>query len=210
MRLLLALALVAVSETAIRAIDYSMNPTPLKAPLKPLKELPTTIGPWNGHDVPFDRHIFRNSGAADMVNRLYHNSVDDQVAVNVGVWLEYQPVMPHKPEICYPSAGWDISNRELVKVTPVGGEPFKARILTLQNKDKRIALLYWGLMDSTVAVDDNDVREVLQKHRGFGQTRPPVMKVMLQSDAPDPAAAERQLLDLASYLAPQLHDFLKQ
>ena len=160
--------------------------------------------------MPVDRHIFKNSGAADMVNRIYRNSVDDQVAVNVGVWLDYNPVMPHKPEICYPSAGWEISNRELVKVSPASGEPFKARVLTLQNKDQRIALLYWALMDNTVAVDDGEVRKVLQKHRGFGKTRPPVMKVMLQADAPDVYAAQRQLLEMAGQLAPQLDAFLRQ
>ena len=189
MRLILALVVIAASELAIRVVDYSMDPAPIKAPLKPLNELPTTIGPWIGRDMPLDRHIFKNSGAADMVNRIYRNSVDDQVAVNVGVWLDYNPVMPHKPEICYPSAGWEISNRELVKVSPLSGQPFKARVLTLQNKDQRIALLYWVLMDNTVAVDDGEVRNVLQKHRGFGKTRPPVMKVMLQSDAPDVGTA---------------------
>ncbi len=210
MRLILALALVAVSEAAIRAIDYAMDPTPVKAPLKPLRELPTTIGPWIGHDVPVDRHLFRNSGAADMVNRIYHNAVDDQVAVNVGVWLNYAPVMPHKPEICYPSAGWEISNRKIVRVTPPGGQPFKARILLLQNKEQRVALLYWALADSTVTLDDNEVRAVLQKHRGFGKTRPPVMKVMLQADAPESTAVETQLLDLAGQIAPQLDAFLRQ
>lgn len=210
MRLILALAIIATSEVAIRAIDYAMNPSPIKVTLKPLNELPTTIGPWIGRDLPLDRHLFKNSSAADMVNRVYRNPVDDQVAVNVGVWLDYNPVMPHKPEICYPSAGWEISNREIVKVTPVSGQPFKARVLTLQNKDQRIALLYWALMDNTVAVDDSEIRSVLQKHRGFGKTRPPVMKVMLQADAPDVYAAQRQLLEMAGQLAPQLDAFLRQ
>lgn len=210
MRLILALAVIAASELAIRVVDSSMDPAPTQAVLKPLQDLPTAIGAWTGHDVPVDRHLFRNSGAADMVNRVYRNSVDDQVAVNVGVWLDYQPVMPHKPEICYPSAGWEIEGRKLVKVSPPGGHPFKARILALQNKEQRVVLLYWALIDSTVALDDGEVREVLQRHRGFGKTRPPVIKVMLQSDAPDPAAGEQQLLDLAGQLALQLDAFLRQ
>ena len=159
MRLIFALALVAVSEAAIRAIDYAMDPAPIKAPLKPLNELPTTIGPGSATTCRSTATCFATAARPTWSIASTTTPVDDQVAVNVGVWLDYAPVMPHKPEICYPSAGWEISNRKIVKVSPPGGQPFKARILLLQNKEQRVALLYWALADSTVTLDDNEVRD---------------------------------------------------
>jgi EpsI family protein len=206
MRLILALALVIGAELGIRVLDYSLMPAPISATQKPLKDLPTTIGSWTGKDVDFDHNLILSSGAAEMINRDYQNPVGDQIAVNLGLWLDYEPVFPHRPEICYPNAGWEINNRKLITISN-GGHPFKARLLSCDKHGQRIFLLYWVAVGSQVALDDGDMRKVFQQHRGFGQTRPPAIKVLMQTEVTDPDSAERSLVDFAEKLAPQLDEY---
>ena len=209
MRVILALILIVGSEFAIQTANRYMAPTRSTSSVRPLKELTNTIGTWSGSDLEIDPNLYRNYNFADIVNRVYQNPIGDKLALNLTLWRDYDPVIPHKPEICYPYAGWDIQDRKVVTVTPASGPPFQAHILTLESHAKQILVLYWVVIDGQTAIDDDQVRKVFQRHRGFGESRPPAIKVMLQADAQDSAGAERMLVDLAAQAAPLVPEFLQ-
>jgi len=86
----------------------------------PLKDLPLTIGPWKGEAVTLDPQIARATGATDHVLRRY---VNQTTGVNVDLIVLYGPataVFIHRPETCYPSAGFEMTEAPGERVVESG------------------------------------------------------------------------------------------
>ena len=72
----------------------------------PLKELPLTLGSWQGEDAILDPQIARRTGASDAIFRRY---VDQTTGAAVEVIVLYGPAAElfiHMPEVCYAGAGY--------------------------------------------------------------------------------------------------------
>jgi hypothetical protein len=94
----------------------------------PLEQFPLALGPWKGEPVRLDEQIARATGATDHVVRRY---VHQTTGVNVDVILLYGPataVFIHKPEVCYPSAGFEPAALPVDRVIEAGTlrAPFRA------------------------------------------------------------------------------------
>lgn len=75
----------------------------------PLDALPLTVGAWRGEAAKLDDQIARATGATDHILRRY---VNQATGVKVDVIVLYGPatsVFIHRPEICYPSAGYELA-----------------------------------------------------------------------------------------------------
>ncbi len=73
----------------------------------PLEELPLNLGPWRGEPAQLDPKIAESTGSTDYTLRRY---VNQTTGVKVDVIILYGPATAmfiHKPEICYPNAGFD-------------------------------------------------------------------------------------------------------
>lgn len=76
----------------------------------PLKDLPLTVGPWRGEEAKLDEQIARATGATDHILRRY---VNQTTGVKLDLIVLYGPataVFIHRPEICYPSAGFEMTD----------------------------------------------------------------------------------------------------
>lgn len=86
-------------------------PTPR---LKPgtLAKLPYVLGTWSGRDQPHRPGVLELLAATDQINRDYFQRGTDNV---VGLFISYgarpRDLMPHRPEVCYPAAGWAMETR---------------------------------------------------------------------------------------------------
>jgi hypothetical protein len=75
----------------------------------PLKSIPTTLGRWKvaeGGEKTLDSLTMRITGGTDHLMRTY---VDELTGVSLVVLVLFgpaEPVMPHTPEVCYPSSGF--------------------------------------------------------------------------------------------------------
>src|SRR4051812_36755972 len=112
--LLLIAALIAVPQLVGIGVDHV--PAAANLPSVGPHTLPTRIDEFQGRDAPFDDDVKIATGASAIINRLYRNQLGDAVFVNVGVWTEYELGVPHNPEECYPSAGWETVSRRLLNV----------------------------------------------------------------------------------------------
>jgi EpsI family protein len=96
----------------------------------PLEELPLTIGPWKGEVAKLDEQIARATGATDHILRRY---VNQATGVNVDLIALYGPatsVFIHRPETCYPSAGFELVEAPGTRTVEAGGlrAPFRALV----------------------------------------------------------------------------------
>ncbi len=75
---------------------------------KPLKELPLTLGDWEGNDAPLDEAIVRVAGADEYVSRNYRNPRTGAV---LRLYIPYygnpRRLVGHYPDVCYRANGWE-------------------------------------------------------------------------------------------------------
>jgi len=96
-----------------------------------LKELPRTLGDWHtqdGGERRLDPEVAQIAGCSDHVIRTYSNT---NTGVSVTVLILFgsaQAVFGHRPEICYPSAGYRmVSNPLLREIAAGSGTPAVVR-----------------------------------------------------------------------------------
>jgi EpsI family protein len=164
--------------------------------------LPDEVGDFVGRDEPLDKRLVRGAEAATMINRVYRNRVGDAVIVNLGVWTQYKKVIPHAPEICYTMAGWEIASRRDMEVPTGSGKKARIKQFIFQNGTKRIAVAFWVHLDDEIFAEGENVRRARQRLRGTGDKLPPLIKVMLQTDAADVEQAQTRLSRFATSLLP--------
>ncbi len=89
-----------------------------------LETVSETLGPWRGETFAVDEQIARSAGADQIVTRRY---VNENTGAAVELILLYGPaadVFLHSPEVCYPSAGYELAAGPESK--QVDGVPFRA------------------------------------------------------------------------------------
>jgi hypothetical protein len=88
----------------------------------PLKDLPRTFGDWHvqdGSEKDLDPEVAQIAGCSDSVIRTYINTI---TGVSVNVFVLFGPaqiVFGHRPEICYPSAGYRMVSDPALREIPI-------------------------------------------------------------------------------------------
>jgi len=92
----------------------------------PLKELPQTFGDWQmreGSEKSLDPEVAQVAGCTDHVIRTYSNSI---TGVSLTILILFGPahaIVSHRPEVCYPSAGYRMIESPLSRVIDNGKGP---------------------------------------------------------------------------------------
>jgi EpsI family protein len=110
-----------------RALSKASRESPF-----PLAGLPLAIGPWQGEPVELDEPIARATGATDHMVRRY---VNRDTGVRLDLIVLYGPastVFIHRPETCYPSAGFELAEAPTERTVQAGTlrAPFRALVYT--------------------------------------------------------------------------------
>jgi EpsI family protein len=96
----------------------------------PLEDLPLTLGSWRGEPAKLDDQIARATGATDHILRRY---VNQATGVKLDLIVLYGPatsVFIHRPETCYPSAGFELAEAAATHTVQAGDlrAPFRALV----------------------------------------------------------------------------------
>ncbi len=141
-----------------------------------------------------------------MLDRNYTNAIGDTISANFGIWIDSDIPLPHSPELCYSTAGWTIDDRKQVTVSTKQGNE-QANLLTLSKEGQVIRVLYCYEFGDRTVLDSDELRKIRQSLRGSKSRLPPIVKMMLQSNQPSAASAERELIELAGFLMPTLTEY---
>ena len=121
-----------------------------------LQSFPQNIGNWVGHDVTLEESIIQAADVDDYLNRVYTRKFDNQT---VGFWIAFgiraRDLMPHRPEVCYPGAGWTLRHQDNATLEIGPSTELQARILEFAagnlNANNLTVLNYYIVDDETCA-----------------------------------------------------------
>lgn len=123
--ILVAVAVLVLARTGHWLLAERLARPPQSAPLPPgtLARLPLRIGDWAGYDRPLDAALVAATATDDHLYRIYQRHAGTQ---SVGLYIAYgikgRDLMPHRPEVCYPGAGWTARGSDrLALALPDGG-----------------------------------------------------------------------------------------
>ncbi len=205
-RLLLAAALLVITQTGVAMIHRAYVPAEVAIPSQPLSSLPMQLGDWTGEDIELDERLFNAIGAHSVVNRVYRNPAGQQVSVHLALITDPTANPSHYPEVCYPSSGWGVVEREKSKIEAPGAAPVSARRMVYEQDRQQVQILFWYQLGERSFVDRDSYRDARQAYFGRRQW-PPAIKVLLQ--APTAARNEPALLDVAEQIRVWLAGFGK-
>jgi len=129
------------------------------SPLDPnaLKTLPLEIADWTGHDIPMDKEIVSVLDNEAFINRLYSrdNGTNSVVLFFSCGYSGYERII-HRPEICYPSAGWKVVSEHALQLTCKEGENLPYTMFRFSKTDVEMmqsAVLHYYVVDGKPLAD---------------------------------------------------------
>lgn len=115
---LLSAVILLAGGAAHRALRAELDAGERPANITPgtLARLPLRIGGWMGNDVPLDERTIKKTDTDDHVSRRYRRGVDS-VDLFLGYGVRARDLEPHRPEVCYPAAGWNLKKQSAAEVS---------------------------------------------------------------------------------------------
>ena len=158
--------------------------------VKPLRQgldtLPTKLDGYEATEVPLDDHILEVLKADALVNRHYVRADRASIMCHVSAWLRPDSVngsAPHVPKLCYTNAGWDIVDEKTIEIDTPSGK-LKMNLLAVKRNGDRSVVAYWYQLGDTTFTTSAEAKQIHRKYWGK-KNWPPLVKVLLDSPAPD-------------------------
>ena len=203
-----------ISGAGYRALSTQLMRAPEQTHLAAgvLQQLPVNIGMWAGRDQTLDEALLKRADVDDHLTRIYQRTSDRST---IALWIAYgiraRDLMPHRPEVCYPGAGWSLQKQTEIEFPVAGGTGVAARLLTFASgtADPRpLMVLTYYIVDGATCADVS----LLRSKAWRGQTAIRYMtqvQISLRIEAMNAAAPETVLREFASATFPLIHDLLE-
>lgn len=113
-----------------------------------LARLPMELGDWTGWEVPLTEEIVEATDTDAHVSRRYSRSNGlDSVWFYIAYGVRARDLMPHRPEVCYTSAGWTLIDHNTTDLALENGAELPCNIMQFSrgtlNKERVIVLDYY-------------------------------------------------------------------
>jgi EpsI family protein len=154
-----AFAVLIVSGVTYRSLagHYGRRTEGIRIERGTLSKLPTKVSEWLGYDIPLGGAVIQATDTDDHVNRKY---VQARGGRQVSLWLAYgirlRDLQPHRPEICYPGAGWTLDDIKEVSLQLEAGGKLPCRILSFHRGGLYsgvVVVLNYYIVDGTYCPD---------------------------------------------------------
>ena len=189
-----ALVLLLLSGGAYRVLAWRLGRAgnvPAVAP-GTLAALPLVIGDWVGVDEPVEPTLARAADVDDYVSRRYQDTKRRRA---VRLWIAFggraRDLMPHRPEVCYPGAGWTLVSKQTAALTTATGESLSVRVLRFSPgplNPRQLLVLNYYIVEGQTWPDVSGLRA--RAWRGQAAVRY-IAQVQIVSQASGPAGVGR-------------------
>ncbi|MEN8837616.1 MAG: exosortase C-terminal domain/associated protein EpsI, partial [Celeribacter marinus] len=123
------------------------DPVVLAVDRDPFALFPRTLGEWEGETMArYDVSVEETLAADDYVRINYsQNALTPTVEFFAAFYADQTKGGTHSPEICLPSAGWEIAQIERVDLGPKVGfdQSFRVNRAIIQRGEARMLAYYW-------------------------------------------------------------------
>ncbi len=189
---------------------YARASESTQIPAGTLSALPLVLGDWVGTDAPLDEWVIRATDTQDHVSRTYRKAADEIVALFVGYGVNLRDLAPHRPEVCYPGAGWSLDRTDRVDDLPVdGGPPLSCQIHTFQRGGlvgDRVTVLNYYIVDGDYCSDVSLLRSRAWR-KNSSATYAAQVQIVCQTGI-SPTRAEEAVRSLAADSAQLIRNLL--
>ena len=168
-----------------------------------IDEMPLELGEWRGQITELDDQIFNKIGAAEANDWIYERRDGRTASAHLALFKDLDEGVWHYPANCYQASGWhNIDSRE--ETLFVEGAPERrVSISTWSHSGRTVKVLYWYQLGEHTIFGRMDLGKARLALAGQA-TWPPLVKVLLQTDADNSAEAEEALIDLGG----RIHQWL--
>jgi EpsI family protein len=130
-----------------------------------MEELPKSIGPWRGTDLPVNEAIAEELLCDQIVNRSYRNAIGEEVNIWVMFWGNAATTAHmHHPDICYPFRGWKVTTSQVQPIQLAGGGELPVSMRHYAKPEMQQALFFWTQNGSYVLPDGVEKAEMFSGH----------------------------------------------
>jgi EpsI family protein len=171
-----------------------------------LTELSIQINAWQGRDVPLDDRLRAATDADALLNRVYVRPGGDAVTLFVASGSQPRQMAPHRPEVCYPSAGWDLASESEATISS-GNLQVPVRVLHFTRGtfgEREMIVLHFYFVEGHYS---RNVQELRFRHWEIGELTQ-IQLAMATSVWKDAVAAQRVLLEFGTEVLPRLNALL--
>ncbi|NLX15172.1 MAG: EpsI family protein, partial [Phycisphaerales bacterium] len=146
---------------AARYVSYSES---FPIPPGTLARLPLHIKNWIGKDVSMSQNLIEATDTDDCVSRTYRRSGGGEtVSLFVGYGIHLRDLAPHRPEVCYPGAGWTLMEKEVARITTSDGSDLPCQIYRFRQgglAHQQIVVLSYYIIDGEYWSDVGRLRKL--------------------------------------------------
>lgn len=203
--------LAAFIAAAALTVNWFAFRTEAVPPRMPLSELGPVLGNWHqrGGEIKFSESTEKILRASDYTMREFVRTDGRVGNIYVGFFASQRTgTTIHSPQNCLPGAGWVLSDRRSVTISPPGQEPFEATRYLIESGIYKEVMIYWYQGRGRTASDEfrakfDTVIDSIVSRRSDGA----IVRVMT-SVGNDEKAADEAAIDLAERLAQELPKFI--
>lgn len=159
-----AVAMLVTSGFAYRqaATQFAQLTGAARLPQGTLSRLPLRIGDWVGRELALNEAVIQITDTDDRISRTYSRRDNPgTVSLFVGFGTRMRDLMPHRPEVCYPGAGWTHEQTRRAGVTLDNGAELPCQLHTFSRgglDTRRVAVLNYYLIDGKFYPDVEELR----------------------------------------------------
>ena len=211
---LLCAGLVVISGIAHRAVDahFRRFDTGVRLPAGALDRLPVAIDAWQGVDEALDGAVVELLDADQHVNRLYTKSGGyDVVGLFVSVGGRLRDLVPHRPEVCFPGAGWTLHDARQSGFQLADGTSVPCRLYRFRRgglSGETLTVLNYYVIDGRFAADVSVLRSLAWRAHAGGAYAARVQ--ITASSLPPQADASSSVIAFAGAATPSILAALEQ
>ncbi|MBL8879516.1 MAG: EpsI family protein [Phycisphaerales bacterium] len=174
-----------------------------------LSAIPMRFGPWRGEDIPVDEYVRKATDSDDLIHRRYaRTGSNDSLRLYLAYGIRARDLAPHRPEVCYPGAGWSFQSREDAELSIGTGTNIPCRIMTFSQGGfdlRRVVVINYYIVDGIVCADMESLRSKAWRGSTAIQSIAQVQISCTTSSMRDLEAARRVAMEFAQSAAPELH-----
>lgn len=142
-----------------RAVAARLGVTWGATPLTPemLEGFPMQIGGWTGREVPLDDAIWRKTKADAYISRRYSRNNDSGfVSLYAVAGVRARDLIAHRPDVCYPAAGWALEDQRSVELLLNDGMKLPCSVFRFRRgvlNTQEVTVLNYFVVDGQHCVD---------------------------------------------------------